>query len=98
MATEGSSPKIAWGPRVDVGDLQDLYAPQTVQAYTPTAAGIDNLGITSVDTFMVPGRGEFKVAFTGYVRVARSQPTADDWVNTEVYTNLIGMHMRGEAP
>ena len=28
----------------------------------------------------------------------RSQPTTDDWASTEVYTNLIEMHMEGESP
>jgi hypothetical protein len=32
------------------------------------------------------------------VRVARSRPTAEDWTSSEVYTNLIEMCMRGEAP
>ena len=90
--------KIAWGPRVDLRDLQNLYAPQTVNPYTPPPSGIDNLGIVSTDTFMVPGKGEFTIEFKGYVRVARSQPTTENWVDSEVYTNLIEMCMRGEAP
>lgn len=93
-----SQVKNAWGPRIDLSDLNNLYSPQTVKPFTPPPPGIDNLGISSVDTFMVPGVGEFTVEFTGYVRVARSRPTADDWTNSEVYTNLIDMCMRGEAP
>jgi hypothetical protein len=93
-----SAPRNAWGPRLDVRELDDLYSPQTVKPFTPPPPGIDNLGITSTDTFMVPGVGEFTVDFTGYVRVARSRPTAADWTSSEVYTNLIEMCMRGEAP
>jgi len=93
-----ASAKPAWGPRVDLRDLDNLYSPQIVKPFTPPPPGIDNLGISSTDTFMVPGIGEFTVDFTGYVRVARSRPTAEDWTNSEVYTNLIEMCMRGEAP
>ncbi|MDJ0795856.1 MAG: DUF6073 family protein [Calothrix sp. MO_167.B12] len=90
--------QITWGPRVDLRDIPNLYAPQVVKPYTPPSPGIDNLGITSTDTFMVPGKGEFTVDFKGYVRVARSQPSTENWVDSEVYTNLIEMCMRGEAP
>jgi hypothetical protein len=38
------------------------------------------------------------VDFRGFVRVARSIPTAADWVHAEVYTNLIEMKMMGYAP
>lgn len=93
-----SQVKNTWGPRVDLRELANLYSPQAVKPFTPPPPGIDNLGISSVDTFMVPGVGEFTVEFTGYVRVARSRPTAEDWTNSEVYTNLIEMCMRGEAP
>ncbi|BAY91360.1 MULTISPECIES: DUF6073 family protein [unclassified Tolypothrix] len=98
MTTIVTNPKITWGPRVDLRDLPNLYAPQTVDPYTPPPPGIDNLGISSTDTFMIPGKGEFKVDFQGYVRVARSQPSTDQWLDSEVYTNLIEMCMRGEAP
>jgi hypothetical protein len=95
---DGKSVKVAWGPRIDLDPLPDLFAPQDVAPYTPPPRGIDNLGIVSTDTFMVPGKGEFTVEFEGYVRVARSEPTADDWTSSEVYTNLIEMYMHGEAP
>jgi hypothetical protein len=42
--------------------------------------------------------GEFTVDFKGFVRVARSQPSAADWNHAEVFTNLIEMRMLGEAP
>jgi hypothetical protein len=98
MAAATNQPTIAWGPRIALEELANLYDPQTVQPYTPPAPGIDNLGITSVDTFMIPGKGEVTVEFKGYVRVARSEPTTTSWNDSEVYTNLIEMCMRGEAP
>ena len=91
-------PKIKCGPQVSTNGVPNLFEPQTVTPFTPPPSGIDNLGITSVDTFKVPGVGEFTVEFSGYVRVVRSQPTTDDWASTEVYTNLIEMHMEGESP
>ncbi len=97
MATTVSSPKLAYGPRVDLEGLPNLYAPQSVEPFTPPVPGIDNLGIVSTDRFYVPGKGEFEVQFKGYVRVARSKPTTERWVDSEVYTNLIEMCMRGES-
>ena len=44
------------------------------------------------------GRGDFTIEFRGFVRVARSVPTSDDWPRSEVYTNLIEMRMVGQAP
>lgn len=92
-----NSPK-AWGPRLDLHDKPDLFSPQHVEPYTPPPPGIDNLGITSTDTFFVRGVGEFTVDFKGYVRVARSEPSAPDWNHSDVYTNLIEMRMYGESP
>ena len=91
-------PKIKYGPQVSTNGVPNLFEPQTVTPFTLPPPGIDNLGITSVDTFKVPGVGEFTVEFSGYVRVVRSQPTTDDWASTEVYTNLIEMRMVGQAP
>jgi len=98
MTTTVTNPKITWGPQINLQSLKNLYSPQLVEPYTPPAPGIDNLGITSTDTFMVPGIGEFSVDFEGYVRVARSEPSTSAWVDSEVYTNLIEMCMRGQAP
>jgi Family of unknown function (DUF6073) len=97
MSTVSNDNKVTYGPRVELSDLENLYAPQIVEPFTPPPAAIDNLGIVSTDTFMVPGKGEFTIEFKGYVRVARSSPTTNDWSSTEVYTNLIEMQMRGEA-
>lgn len=98
MATTANNYRIEYGPRVDLQNLPNLYAPQTTEAFSPPVPGIDNLGIVSKDTFYVPGKGEFAVEFKGYVRVARSKPSTDRWVDSEVYTNLIEMCMRGESP
>jgi hypothetical protein len=95
-ATTTKRPRIAWGPQIDLNGVDDVFAPQTVNPYTPPRTGIDNLGITSTDAFMIPDIGEFTVDFEGYVRVVRSEPTADNWAEAEVYTNLIEMCMRGE--
>jgi hypothetical protein len=89
--------RIAFGPEVNLAGIPDLFAPQTVKPFTPPPTGIDNLGIVSTDTFMVPGVGDDTVDFKGWVRVARSKPTADSWDGAEVYTNLIEMYMRGES-
>jgi hypothetical protein len=89
--------KIAFGPEVDLQGIPNLYAPQTVTPYTPPPSGIDNLGFVSTDTFMVPGVGEDTVDFKGWVRVARSKPSATAWDGAEVYTNLIEMYTRGES-
>jgi len=97
VATIDRPTMMAWGPRVELDGLDNLYSPQRVEPFTPPQPGIDNLGITSTDTFMVPGMGEFSIDFKGYVRVARSRPTARDWTSSEVFTNLIEMCMRGEA-
>src|SRR5690606_8875366 len=70
-----------WGPRVDAGNLPDLYAPQKVLPFTPTPAGIDNLALSSIDTFVVPGVGTFEVNFSGYFRVAREASPADTWAS-----------------
>jgi hypothetical protein len=92
-----SNTKIEWGPRIDLSKVSDVFAPQVVPEFVPPTPGIDNLGITSTDTFMIPGKGEISVDFSGYVRVARSQPTTPDWNTSEVYTNLIEMRMYGES-
>jgi len=93
-----SGRRVAYGPEVNLDLLQDLFAPQTVPPFTPPPTGIDNLGISSTDTFYVVGKGDFTVDFRGFVRVARSVPTTDEWTSSEVYTNLIEMRMVGEAP
>lgn len=97
METTDIRKKLAYGPEVNLQSCPNVYAPQNVKEFTPPPTGIDNLGITSTDTFSVPGLGEATVDFQGWVRVARSTPTADNWDRAEVYTNLIEMYMRGES-
>lgn len=89
--------RVISGLQIEHDQLENLYAPRSVEPFTPPPTGIDNLGISSKDTFYVPGRGEFVVDFTGYVRVARSRPTTSEWTSSEVYTNLIEMFMQGQA-
>lgn len=96
MSVTAEEPTIVYGPRVSV-DVPNRYVGTPVQPWTPPRPGIDNLGISSVDTFAVPGVGEFTVEFNGWVRVVRSEPTAGEWAEAEVYTNLIEMKMVGES-
>lgn len=97
MSTLLANGKVDSGVIIDHSVLQDLFSPRHVEPFTPPPTGIDNLGITSTDRFHIPKVGEFVVDFAGFVRVARSKPTASDWVNAEVYTNLIEMRMVGRA-
>lgn len=94
LSTDG---KVVSGVRVDHATLENLFGPRSVEPFTPPPTGIDNLGISSTDRFYVPGTGEFVIDFSGYVRVARSKPSASDWVDAEVYTNLIEMRMVGHS-
>jgi len=85
--------KVNSGVPVNHLNLADLFGPRNVAPFTPPPTGIDNLGITSRDSFYIPGVGEITADFTGYVRVARSEPSCPEWVSAEVYTNLIEMRM-----
>ncbi|GAB3159135.1 hypothetical protein GCM10027290_63610 [Micromonospora sonneratiae] len=92
-----TTPTIKYGRPVTTDGVPNVYAGAPVVPWTPPEPGIDNLGISSVDTFAVPGVGEYTVEFKGWVRVVRSTPTSDEWSNAEVYTNLIEMKMVGEC-
>jgi hypothetical protein len=70
--------KVVSGVRIDHSRLEDLFGPRSVEPFTPPPTGIDNLGISSTDKFHVPDQGDYVVDFKGYVRVARSKPTASD--------------------
>jgi len=94
LTTDG---KVLSGVPIDHPKLENLFGPRQVEPFTPPPTGIDNLGITSVDSFHIPGLGPLTVSFAGYVRVARSQPTCSDWTHSEVYTNLIEMRMLGRT-
>jgi len=99
LALEGPErgPYLPWGPRIDHEGLLDLYAPQEIKPFTAVPGGIDNLHLQATDTFSVPGRGEFTVEFKGYMRVARSHPTTDDWDTREVTLNLLDLKLHGES-
>jgi Family of unknown function (DUF6073) len=88
-------PRQEWGPRVDLTGLPERYAPQTIEPFTVTPAGIDNLALHSTDVFTVPGRGEFTVDFDGYFRVARGRPSTDDWASCEVLVNIVDLRLYG---
>lgn len=92
-----STPTIRFGRPVTTEGVPNKYAGTPVVPWRPTEPGIDNLGITSTDTFAIPGVGEYTVEFTGWVRVVRSEPTSTEWANAEVYTNLIEMKMVGAS-
>jgi hypothetical protein len=96
--TTRTRPAVVYGRPVKRDGVQDRYAGTPVERWATPEPGIDNLGITSVDTFAVPGMGEFTVPFEGYVRVVRSECTAPAWAEAEVYTNLIEMKMVGHSP
>jgi hypothetical protein len=87
---------IQWGPRVNLTGLKENYAPQRVEPYTATPGGIDNLALHSTDTFTIPGRGEFVVEFKGFFRVARDQPTTNDWNTCEVFVNIVDLQLFGQ--
>lgn len=97
MSTPTQPPKVVYGRPVSTDGVPNLYEGATVTPWIAPDPGIDNLGISSVDTFAVPGVGEYTVEFTGYVRVVRSEPTSREWAKAEVYTNLIEMRMEGES-
>jgi len=92
-----TQPIVKYGSPVSTEGVPNLYAGTVVVPWNPPDPGIDNLGISSVDTFAVPGVGEYTVAFEGYVRVVRSAPTSRRWSDAEVYTNLIEMRMVGHC-
>lgn len=95
-AVELASHGIEWGPRVHLAGLQDLYAPHPIAPFTATPGGIDNLALHSTDMFTIPGRGEYTVDFRGYFRVARDNPTTNDWVTCEVLVNIVDLKLRGQ--
>jgi len=59
------------------------------------SGGIDNLALSSVDHFSIPGKGDFDVSFDGYFRVARDNPTTNDWATAQVFVNMVDMNLSG---
>lgn len=87
----------SWGRKVNVAGLRDLYAPQQIRKFSATPGGIDNLALSSQDTFFIPGKGEFTVAFDGYFKVAREDPTSRDWAGADFYVNMVDMQLSGRS-
>jgi hypothetical protein len=85
----------SWGPRVEARNLKDLFAPTEIKPFSATHGGIDNLALSSIDTFFIPGRGEFEVKFEGYFRVARNNPTSPRWADAEWHVNMIELGLAG---
>jgi len=85
---------------VDLSGKKDLFWPQNIARFADIPGGIDNLRMTTVDTFEVPDQDlklqEFTTVFKGYVRVVRDDPTTSDWRTSVVYTNMIDMQMESE--
>jgi len=92
----GRQASIEWGPRVNVAELRDIYAPQQVEPFTVPPGGIDNLALHSTDAFMIPDQGEFIVDFAGAFRIARDNPTTNDWMTSEVFVNIINLNLSGQ--
>ena len=89
---------MQWGKPVDSSTLKDLYYPQQISRFRDIPGGIDNLKMTTIDSFLIPEVGEVKdVVFKGYVRVVRASPTTEDWATSIVYTNMVDMRLRGET-
>lgn len=86
-----------WGRKANVAGLPDLYAPQPVRKFSATPGGIDNLALSSQDTFFIPGRGEFTVGFEGYFKVARENPTSRDWATADFYVNMVDLQLTGRS-
>lgn len=74
-----STKSVLFGRPVQTEGVPNVYAGAPVVPWTPPEPGIDNLGINSIDTFAVPGVGEYTVAFDGWVRVVRSPSTSGEW-------------------
>jgi len=100
MSVSSDTRAALWGPQVDLTGKKDLFWPQNVARFADIPGGIDNLRMTTVDTFEVPDQNgrlqEFTTVFRGYVRVVRDDPTTSDWRTSIVYTNMIDMQMESE--
>lgn len=86
-----------WGHKISTTKLNDLYKPTKIEKFTATRGGIDNLALSSIDNFFIPGRGEFEVKFKGYFRVARSNPTSDKWADAEWFVNMQDLRLEGKS-
>jgi hypothetical protein len=86
-----------WGPKVSTRGLKELYRPTKIEKFEATQGGIDNLALSSIDTFFIPGRGEFEVKFKGYFRVIRSNPTSEKWADAEWFVNMGDLRLEGKS-
>lgn len=86
-----------WGQKVKTTALKDLFAPQSVKAFSVNAPGIDNLALSSTDTFVIPGKGEFKVNFAGFFRVAREKASSKNWSASDVNVNMVEINLAGTS-
>lgn len=91
--------KEAWGRVLELQNLSDLFkdkgAPkQHVRGVHPPA-GIDHMRLKTIDVFRIPGKGEFKVDFSGYFRVLRSEPDRPEFHKATVYVNIIDLKLFG---
>lgn len=92
----GHQAATEWGPRVGLTGLRENYAPHQVKPYTVTPGGVDNLALHSTDVFLIPGKGEFTVDFSGYFRVARDHPTTTDWTTFQLLVNIVDLRLFGQ--
>jgi hypothetical protein len=95
---DGGRSAAQWGPKIQIAGLEDLYHPQQVKSFVAPPGGIDNLSLSSVDTFLIPGRGQFSVNFDGMMQIARDHPTSRDWATANVYVNLLEMNLKATHP
>ena len=89
-----------WGPQIDTKGLKELYAPQDIKPYTATPAGIDNLVLSSIDTFWLPQHGKYEqheVHFDGYFQVARAEPTTKEWATAEFHVNMTDLVLHSKT-
>jgi hypothetical protein len=103
MVTPALEPaREAWGRVVDPTGLPKLFrgdgAPKKHVRGQHPPAGIDHMGLKSVDVFRIPGMGEFTVPFEGYFQVVRSEPDTTDWETATVYVNFTELHLFGHDP
>jgi len=96
--SKGTGASASWGPEINVSALDDLFHPQVVKQYAVAPAGVDNLALTSIDKFLIPGRGEYTVNFDGMMRIAREEPATQNWANANVFVNMVEMNLTASHP
>lgn len=90
-----------WAQFVDPTDLEELFAdenaPKRHQAGRLPPAGIDNMNLKTVDTFLVPAKGRetYKVDFKGYFQVTRGTPSSQNWKDHRMIFNYTAFKLFG---